>query len=247
MSRYLLSVTSSICLVAAAALAVWAMAQSATPGRSTEGVASNEPPPPTPTVAGSLDGDRASLERRLASQSPALLDGIQSVEAQDIDAVLSSFEAQELACTPDSYRGGLTPFCSSLGVAEGSVANYIREEFLVPAMRTVPQAQELLSAVLVGTTPRLELVARHKDGKYFVSFRIDPVRDPGTPNDFLAVTFRANDSGRWESFHRTYGPSSPLDTIRLEEGYGLEALYDVLWVSQELHDFEKSRSASDGK
>jgi hypothetical protein len=245
MLRKAISIGSSLALVCSAGLAIWAIALSARGASGQPPRDSIDIPPPTPTVAGIHDGDEAGLLTALRDEAPTLANAIDAAHKQDFEAFFAAFHHERSACTPDDFKGGPAPFCSGLGLPQGGTFDSIREDFAIPRLVPVEQARSLLAEVMVGTSPRVELVARHTNGTYVAAFRIEPVPDAGTPNAFEHVTVATDTAGRPVSFHRTYGPSTPLDTLRLEEGYGREKLYEVLWVSEELKETESTRERTD--
>lgn len=236
----LASIALTAAVVAAAALAAYALffRGTALPSRASQAPTSLAAvPPPTPTVADDVEGDRDRANQTISTSAPALAQLITAVESSNVDSLVANHLKWTLsACTPPGKMSNTVSPCATLGVPDGTVVRMLPEDVGEEWWHPEPDVRAALDYYLGATHPALDLVAKKTDGSYLLSFAFNSVRVPGQNALAVRITFRTDPAnpGMVTVYGVGLNTSTPLDTIRVDEHYGETPMYDVIYISPRL-------------
>lgn len=236
----LASIALTAGVLAAAAVAGYAVffRGSAAPSRASQApTAMAAVPPPTPTVADDVAGDRDRANATISTSAPALAQLIAVVESSNVDSLMANhLNWTSSPCTPPGQTSNTVSPCATLGVPVGTVVRMLPEDVGEAWWHPEQDVRAAFDYYLGATHPSLGLVAKKDDGSYLVSFAIDSVRVPGQNAVAVRITFRTDPAN--PGLVAVYGvglnTSTPLDTIRTDEHYGETPMYDVIYISPRL-------------
>jgi DNA-binding CsgD family transcriptional regulator len=170
-----------------------------------------------------------------ASHSEALA-AIAAVEAEDVEALLTTLAFVDLPCTPAASRGAVTPRCDALGVPEGTTVPMFHYWLRENSYRTERQMDELLRDFLIGHKPKLGLIAKKADGSYIFSFTLGERAE----TDPMGIDFFIErDRTSFSSYTERFGASTVLIHLR-DRAAGAGESFEVLYVSDAMLEWDRA-------
>lgn len=227
-AKHPLSFVLSGVTVVVGLFAAWAVLAG---GDTTQGLPPEAPPP----------GVTFSPTPSLLADVPDIGDAIRALRSRAADSV----RWRRAECQNTGLRG--VSGCQLYGVPPGTILEFWNpEEGVIEYELQRNDAEAMLSYLLDGRHPQLDLIARRDDGAFLVVVGVDPRPDvsfpgavPTNSGDITAIEFLI-DGPTGDIFAASSKPRQrpPLETVRYQEHRG--RAYKILGKSQAFAEREKA-------